>query len=145
MRGSYGGWAGRQGGALLSANHEDVIAVDLSHADFGAAIFAACLVVSVFGGALAWALWEGGREGRVTAQTGWGRWLSTAAFHVGWVGMAMAAVLLVAGLWFAMTSQSADEARASRARSECQQYAKLQKLKGSARDNYVKQCVWASD
>ncbi|MDQ1489983.1 MAG: hypothetical protein QOJ23_2497 [Actinomycetota bacterium] len=37
------------------------------------------------------------------------------------------------------------EARASRARSECQQYAKLQKLKGSARDNYVKQCVWASD
>jgi hypothetical protein len=129
-----------------SANFDDVIAsANLENLNVGGYIAFLVLVASVVGGVIAWVMYLGGREARGDARTSWGRALGAVSFHVGRIGMVVAALGMVAGVWFGSTSQSPAEKRHSRYRSECTARADADGLTGSARKSRIDACVWSAD
>jgi hypothetical protein len=122
-----------------------IASANLENLNVGGYIAFLVLVASLVGGGIAWAMYVGGREARGDACTSWGRTLGTVAFHVGRVGMVVAALGMVAGVWVASTSQSPAEERHARYVSECTARAKADGLKGSARKAWIDACVWSSD
>jgi hypothetical protein len=126
-------WARQVGRAVAAKLWSMIASVDFSGWDPSGEVIAASVVGSFILATFAGLMWEGGRDNR-DARTSWGRGLAAICFHVGRVGVVLAAVLLVTGTWVGVKATSADEAN-------CREDASAQGLKGSARSVFVKGCV----
>jgi hypothetical protein len=122
-----------------------IASANLENMNFGGYIAFLVIVVSLVGGGIAWVMHVGGREARCDARTRWGRTLAVVSFHLGRVGMVVAALGMVAGVWVASTSQSPAEKRHAKYVSECTARANADGLKGSARKTWIDACVWSSE
>lgn len=127
---------------MAPANLGSVIAVQLPTSDPRAEFAAACVAAGLLGGGAAWLMWGAGRDARASASTSMGRTLGAVLFQLGRTGVAIAALLLAAGTWIGLTTHSAADERRAQARAGCQENANLQHLTGSARADFMRQCVW---
>lgn len=123
----------QQGLPTFSANLGAMIASNFSRAalttgrvagwsegvDLTVPVVVAALMVAMIVGGIGRALWRVGRRSRPGAVTRWQRVRNAGLRHVGEVGMAAAAVILIVGAWIGIQQKSVNQIRREEAVEAC--------------------------